>query len=103
VPENVWIGTTCENHQHFNRRWGYLSTIPARIRFTSHEPALSPLQFAEAHPDLIICGGEDGAGARVMDPLWACELRKECASKGISFFMKQMTRSKPIPRRSLRP
>jgi hypothetical protein len=31
-----------------------------------------------------------------MDPLWACDLRKECASKGIAF-MKQMTRNKPIP------
>ena len=32
-----------------------------------------------------------------MDPLWARDLREECASKGIAFFMKQMTRNKPIP------
>jgi protein gp37 len=97
VPENVWIGTTCENQQHFNRRWRYLSAISARIRFISYEPALSPLLLGEALPDWIICGGEDGASARVMDPLWARDLRNECASKGIAFFMKQMTSNKPIP------
>jgi len=97
VPENVWIGTTCESQEHFNRRWRYLSAIPARIRFISYEPVLSPLRLGEAHPDWIICGGEDGAGARVMDPRWARDLRDECASKGIAFFMKQMTRKKPIP------
>jgi protein gp37 len=49
VPENVWIGKTCENQEHFNRRWRNLSAIPARIRFISYEPALSSLQFGEAH------------------------------------------------------
>jgi protein gp37 len=71
--------TTCENQEYFNRRWRYLSAIPARIRFISYEPALGPLQLGEAHPDWIICDGEDGAGARVMDPLWASDLRNECA------------------------
>jgi protein gp37 len=97
VPENVWIGTTCENQQHFDRRWRHLSGIRTRVRFVSYEPALSPLTFAEAHPDWVICGGEDGSGARRMDPQWARDLRDECAAKGIAFFLKQMTGKKAIP------
>jgi protein gp37 len=63
----------------------------------SYEPALSPLIFGTARPDWVICGGEDGSGARMMDPQWARALRAECAAKGIAFFMKQMTRKSPIP------
>jgi protein gp37 len=97
VPENVWLGVTGETQEHFDRRWRYLSQIQARIRFVSYEPALGPLTFRSTHPDWVICGGEDGAGARLMDPEWARALRDECAVKGIAFFMKQMTSKKLIP------
>jgi len=36
-------------------------------------------------PDWIICGGESGPGARIMEPA------------NVAFFMKQMTGKKPIP------
>jgi protein gp37 len=97
VPNNVWIGITGENQEHFDRRWRYLSKIEARVRFVSYEPALGPLTFGKARPDWVICGGEDGSGARPMEPQWACDLRAECAESGIAFFMKQMTRKAPIP------
>jgi protein gp37 len=47
-------------------------------------------------PDWIICGGESGWHARLMDPAWARALRDECAGS-IPFFIKQMTRKGPIP------
>jgi len=96
VPKNVWIGTTCEDQAHFDRRWPYLREIEA-IRFISYQPALGPLVLGDARLHWVICGGESGAGARMMDAAWARALRDECAAKGVAFFMKQMTGRKPIP------
>jgi protein gp37 len=95
----VWLGTTCEDQKHFDRRWPILCKIPAAVRFISYEPALGPLVIGDARPSWIICGGESGAGehTRYMEPIWARSLRDECAIKGIAFFLKQMTRKRPIP------
>jgi protein gp37 len=96
---NVWLGTTCEDQEHFDRRWSILGRVPATVRFVSYEPALGPLTLGDAPPDWVICGGESGAGARTrfMDPAWARAVRDECAAKGVAFFMKQMTKKMPIP------
>lgn len=95
---NVWLGTTCEDQLHFDRRWPILSNVPATIRFVSYEPALGPLRLGSARPDWIICGGESGRHARDMDAQWARDLRDECAASGVRFFMKQMGgRKRPMP------
>jgi len=96
VPSNVWIGVTCEDQEHFDRRYPHLHDIAA-IKFISYEPALGPLKLGNTRPDWIICGGESGPGARQMDPQWARNLRDECAAIAVPFFMKQMTGKKPIP------
>lgn len=102
IPPNVWLGTTAENQEHYNRRWEILRKIPAKLHFISYEPAIGPLDITQgdsgsAVPDWIICGGESGAGARMMDPAWARSLRDQCDFMGVKFFMKQMTAKKPIP------
>ena len=96
---NVWLGMTGENQPEFDRRWTHLRDIPAVVRFVSYEPALGPLQLPRDGrlPHWIICGGESGAGARMMDPAWARDLRNACAFSGVAFFMKQMSRKLPIP------
>jgi protein gp37 len=96
---NVWLGATCEDQQHFDRRWPKLRDIPAVVRFISYEPAIAPLIIGNARPSWIICGGESGAGprTRMMDPGWARALRDECAAAAVAFFLKQMTRKAPIP------
>jgi protein gp37 len=85
---------TCEDQQHYERRWGILSRprISATVKFVSYEPALGPLKLqpGESVPDWIICGGESGPGARRMKPKWVRRLREECADLGIAFFMKQI-------------
>lgn len=99
MPKNVWLGTTAEDQENFDRRWSILLKIPAEARFVSYEPALGPLTTKkfEQTPDLIICGGESGPKARMMKEAWARAIRDECAERGISFFMKQMTGKAAIP------
>jgi protein gp37 len=97
---NVWLGVTCEDQEHYERRWPILARIPAVVRFVSYEPALAPLTPTLANgllPDWIICGGESGPGARFMDPTWARRLGDRCHDLGVHLFMKQMTGKKPIP------
>lgn len=97
---NVWLGITAENQTAFDQRWRKLREIPARIRFISYEPAIGPLRLPEDRisPDWIICGGESGPGARVMNPQWARDIRDQCEALGIAFFHKQWGtyRSNPL-------
>ena len=76
----------------------YLWKVPARVRFLSMEPLLSPVQLPkDMPPDWVIVGGESGPGARHMAPDWARDLRDQCAAMGEPFFFKQMTKRAAIP------
>lgn len=102
---NVWLGTTCEDQERYQRRWPLLAavnTVP--VRFISYEPAIGPLdprgislRECFRFPDWLICGGESGPGARHMEPQWARDVRDSCEVVRTAFFMKQMTGKKPIP------
>ncbi len=95
---NVWLGTTREDQANYDRRWPILSEVPGSIHFISYEPAIGPLRINGALvPDWLICGGESGPNARMMEPEWAADIKKDCARIGTAFFMKQMTGRKPIP------
>ena len=96
---NVWLGTTCEDQKHYDHRWPILRRIPAAIHFISYEPALGSLTLRSSPglPDWVICGGESGKGARMMNPAWASHLLDECGSLNVAFFMKQITQKKAIP------
>lgn len=96
---NVWLGTTCENQEAYDKRWPILERIPARVRFISYEPALGPLTIREhdAKPSWLICGGESGRGYRDMPIAWANDIGWDCKAADVPFFMKQMAGLKPIP------
>jgi hypothetical protein len=99
-PPNVWIGATTENQEYFERRWRILRDIPARVTFVSYEPAMGPLHLPMGVlPDWLICGGQDGAGAKsfVMEPQWARDIRDDCLAGGTAFFTKQMANKTEIP------
>jgi protein gp37 len=100
-PDNVWLGTTTENQEYYDRRWPILARIPARVLFVSHEPALGPLQIKAAEvrgdgytslifPNWIITGGESGSGARPYDIGWARELRRQTRDTPVALFVKQL-------------
>lgn len=96
---NVWLGTTCEDQTAYDRRWPILRQIPAAVHFISYEPAIGTLRLHNGpqQPDWLICGGESGPCARMMDPNWAAAIKDDCERAGVFFFMKQMTGKKPIP------
>lgn len=94
---NVWLGTTVEDQPEAERRIKYLINVPASIRFLSCEPLLGRIFVPRYGVHWIICGGESGGSARMMEPSWARDMRDQCAANDIPFFMKQMTRKAPIP------
>jgi protein gp37 len=117
--DNAWIGTTVENQEYADKRIPELLNIPAKVRFLSVEPMLGPVNLMgvrdpktrstrsgylstaicasdsgglyERPPlDWIICGGESGKDARLMEIEWAHSLRNQCKAAGVAFFMKQL-------------
>jgi protein gp37 len=115
--ENVWLGVTAENQDMADERIPYLLNTPAKHRFVSVEPMLGTVNMeiavrtdrgAYAYEvltgkhwlfapkptignklDLVICGGETGKGARVMQLDWVRRLRDQCAAAHTPFFFKQ--------------
>jgi protein gp37 len=96
LPRHVWVGTTCEDQAVYDRRWPILHQVPARVRFISYEPAIGPLTMGYGpKPKWLICGGESGQGYRFMRMPWAYSIMDECREWGVSFFMKQLSGTKP--------
>ncbi len=91
VPQNVWVGATIVNRDEMLRDGPKLAKIGAKVRFWSVEPMLGDLGEIPKGimPELVICGGESGHGARPMHPDWARNLRDQCVSHGTAFHFKQ--------------
>ncbi len=91
-PGNVWLGTSVENNEVTDRVHALRETRAA-IKFLSVEPligAISALPLAGI--DWVITGGESGAAARPLDPLWVRRIRDRCVRFGVPHFFKQWGR-----------
>jgi protein gp37 len=89
-PANVWMGVSVETAA-YTWRVDYLRTVPAAVRFISAEPLLSQmpnLDLSGIH--WLIAGGESQAGARPADLEWFRDLRDQCRSAQVAFFLKQL-------------
>lgn len=91
---NVWLGTTTENQEEYDRRRLHLLRIPAVVHFFSVEPMMGPvirdLANERGKRTWYICGGESGTHARrPFDLQWAEDLRRSCAETNTPFFFKQ--------------
>ena len=96
---NVWLGTSVGDQRWADIRIPKLLQTPAAVRFLSCEPLLAPVDLSpwmsrlagEKDPALhwMIVGGESGARARPMHPVWARSLRDQCLRAGVPFFFKQ--------------
>ena len=104
--DNVWLGTSVES-QKYAPRLDVLARVPAKVRFVSCEPLLSPLDLMPyfytcsgcgEKPcackglalNWVIVGGESGPGARPMDLAWARDLVGQCQAAGVACFIKQL-------------
>jgi protein gp37 len=88
-PANVWMGVTIENRRFVDRA-DVLREIPARVRFISAEPLLTPLPGLELEGiDWLIAGGESGHRHRPAHVEWFRDLRDSCLDAGVAFFFKQ--------------
>ncbi len=97
-PRNIWLGTSTEKQNWLEKRVDHLLAHDVVVRFVSAEPLLGPLDIAQwlAKPksrrsgiNWVIAGGESGAHARSMNPIWAESLRDQCRAAGVPFHFKQ--------------
>lgn len=86
---NIWMGVTVESAEYADRI-DHLRQSPAKVKFLSMEPLLSPLTDIPLDGmNWVIVGGESGPGARVMKKEWVVDIRNQCERAGIPFFFKQ--------------
>lgn len=91
-PRNIWIGTTCESRDHYDRI-RHLQSITNRripVRFVSCEPLLGDMPDIPLDGiDWLITGGESGSKARQTPPDYFRHLRDRCQATNTPFFFKQ--------------
>jgi protein gp37 len=89
-PSNVWMGVSVESPE-YAWRIDYLRHIPAATRSISAEPLLAALPCLDlGGVDWLIAGGESQPGCRPAADEWFRDLRDQCASAGVAFFLKQL-------------
>lgn len=121
---NVVGMVTAENQARADERIPLLLQAPFRAYGVSVEPMLGPIELANlAHwngcpehyynplegyvidgdmceterLDWVIVGGENGPGARPMQPEWALDVWRQCKAAGVAFFWKQEGSASAIP------
>ena len=90
IPDNIWLGVTCEDRKHGVPRIDKLRNIPAKIKFLSVEPLLEDIgEIDLTGIDWVIVGGESGPKARPMKQEWALNVKRQCEEQNVAFFFKQ--------------
>lgn len=91
IPQNLWLGVTCENANHYDRinaLCGIKKDVS--VRFLSCEPLLGDMGDIDLDGiDWVITGGESGTRARRTPINWFRNLRDRCVETNTPFFFKQ--------------
>jgi hypothetical protein len=89
----VWLGTSCENQEWYDKRVPQLLACEAKTRFLSIEPMLGPIDLHSLEGiSWVIFGGESGIGARPFDLNWLRAGIAQCDAAGVPVFVKQLGR-----------
>lgn len=90
--ENVWFGVTVEKLHLFQRTYCFTAgDLDHRRVWVSYEPALTPLPLDSLHnPAWVVAGCESGPKRRPAEDYWFAQIRDDCASAGVPFYLKQM-------------
>jgi protein gp37 len=95
--QNIWIGATIECDKYIDRIMD-IKKIPARIKFLSCEPLLSPIHNIDLQGiNWVIVGGESGSNSRIVRKSWVEDLKNQCDNLKIPFFFKQWGNKKNNP------
>ena len=89
---HVTICCTMENQKECDARFPFFNTLPIAHKNVACEPLLSDVDmrpYLNPTIELVIAGGESGAGARVCDYRWVLHLREQCADADVRFWFKQ--------------
>lgn len=100
----LWLGFSAERQLEFDKRWNDVRPLADAgwTIFLSAAPLIGPVTLPPDFLSLarwVIVAGEQGPhrDCRNMDPRWARAIRDQCGVAGIAFFMKQMSKKRPIP------
>ena len=89
-PINAWLGVSVEDRPALHRV-DTLRDCPAAHRWISIEPQIADVGDLDlTRIDWVVQGCESGPGRRPFDIEWARSVRDQCASAGVSFYLKQM-------------
>lgn len=88
-PPHIWLGTTAENQEAFDKRIEHLAATKTAVRWLSCEPLIGPVDLGKKKQfEWVVVGGESGS-KRKMEKEWAASLRDQCNKLGVVFFFKQ--------------
>lgn len=106
---HVWLLASIENQETADERIPQLLQVPAALHGVSLEPMLGPVDLHleaeimfDGAPDFdgvevgtradilqwVICGGENGPGARPCDSAWVRSIRDQCVAADVLFYFK---------------
>jgi protein gp37 len=94
---NLWLGVTAENQEQADKRIPILLSIPAEVHFVSAEPMLSGIsveKYFKQGLSWVICGCESGSNRRWTNPDVMRDLKNQCVTDNVPFFLKQMNQEK---------
>ncbi len=94
----VCLGVSVEDQRSADERIPLLLQTPAAVRWVSAEPLLERIDLAAwlwrpPRIDQVVCGGESGPGARVMNTDWAAFLKRQCKTAGVAYYFKQLSQA----------
>jgi protein gp37 len=106
--QQLWLGFSAERQKELGERWPHTKTLADAgwNIFASVAPLIAPVKLPADFLRLgdrawCIVAGEQGPHGHDccadLDPNWARAIRDQCSEAGVTFFMKQMARGKPIP------
>lgn len=108
LPSNIILMASVWDQPSADAACAAFSTLPVGVRWGLHcEPMLGPVDLprdqdipggpATVRASWIVCGAEQGPGARPFDLEWARSLRDQCAGAGVPFWFKGGSRRSEPP------
>ena len=93
-PDNLMMGVTIEANK-YRYRLDHLKKVPAKYRFLSLEPLITPIERLDlTGVHQVIVGGESGPNARPMDINWVRNIKDWTKEQNVAFWYKQTSEYK---------